>query len=168
MAVSLRDARIHAADRTWIEGQFRHYLDDLRASRTGVFPVLGSVGLGESAQVQGWLADRDASLLTILDNRRPAGFALVMHENGAGDIDYRMAEFYIARAQRHRGLGREAARLILDRFAGRWQVSQDAANEDAIAFWRKVLASYTRGDYRERAGGGEVRQFFSSADSSKR
>lgn len=168
MAVSLRDARTHAADRTWIEGEFRHYLDDLRASRTGIFPALGSVGLTEHSQVQGWLADRNASLLTILDNRQPAGFALVVQEDGSGDIDYRMAEFYIIAAQRRRGLGRAAARLILDRFAGRWQVSQDATNRGAIAFWRKVLAAYTRGDYRERAGGGEVRQFFSSANSSKR
>lgn len=168
MAVSLRDARIHAADCSWIEGEFRHYLDDLRVSRTGVFPVLGSVGMAERSQVQAWLADRNASLLTILDNRQPAGFALVVHEGGASDIDYRMAEFYITRTQRRRGLGRAAARLILDRFAGRWQISQDATSQGAIAFWRKVLAAYTRGDYRERAGGGEVRQFFSSANSSKR
>ncbi len=167
MAVSLRDARIHTADRGWIEGEYRHYLDDLRVSRTGIFPALGSVGLAEGSQVQAWMADRNATLLTILDNRQPAGFALVIEEGGATGIDYRMAEFYISRTQRRRGLGRAAARLILDRFAGRWQVSQDAGNQGAIAFWRKVLAAYTRGDYRERAGGGEVRQFFSSANSKR-
>lgn len=167
MTVSLRDVRIHAADCSWVEGEFRHYLDDLRASRTGIFPVLGSVGLAEGSQVQAWMADRNATLLTILEDRHPAGFALVIEEGGANGIDYRMAEFYISRAQRRRGLGRAAARLILDRFAGRWQVSQDASNQGAIAFWRKVLAAYTRGDYRERAGGGEVRQFFSSAKSGR-
>jgi predicted acetyltransferase len=168
MAVSLRDARVHAADCSWIESVFRDYLDDLRLRRTGVFPVLGTVGLAEASQVQGWLADRNASLLTILDDRQPAGFALVVHESGLAGPDYRMAEFFIARPQRRRGIGREAARLILDRFSGRWQISEDAANPEAVAFWRNVLAAYTRGDYRERAGGGEVRQYFSSANSSKR
>jgi predicted acetyltransferase len=167
MAVSLRDARVHAADRGWIEREFPHYLDDLRVSRTGIFPVLGSVGLAEGSQVQAWIADRNATLLTILDDGQPAGFALVLQEGGTDGIDFRMAEFYISRAQRRRGLGRAAARLILDRFAGRWQVTQDASHQGAIAFWRKVLAAYTRGDYRERGGGGEVRQFFSSANSKR-
>jgi predicted acetyltransferase len=163
MAVSLRDTRASAADSSWIERVFRDYLDDLRVRRTGIFPVLGSIGLNESFQVQGWLADRNTSLLTILNDGKPAGFAVVVHENGVGNIDYRMAEFFIARPQRRRGIGRGAARLILDRFAGRWQVSEDMSNQEAVAFWRNVLAAYTRGDYRERTGGGEVRQYFSSA-----
>jgi hypothetical protein len=45
---------------------------------------------------------------------------------------------------------------------------QDSANHEAIAFWRNVLAAYTRGDYRERTGGGEVRQTFSSANIKQR
>jgi predicted acetyltransferase len=168
MSVSLRDARVHAADREWIESVFRDYLDDLRVRRTGLFPVLGAIGMAEPAQVQGWLADRQASLLTILDDRAPAGFAVVIQDGARPGIDYRMAEFFIARPKRRRGIGRGAARLILDRFAGRWEVAEDAANNEAIAFWRNVLAGYTRGDYRERSGGGEVRQYFSSANVNKR
>ena len=168
MAVSLRDARLNEADCEWIEGVFRDYLDDLRVHRTGLFPVLGAVGLGEPMQVQGWLANRHASLLTILDDGQPAGFAMILAGDGTPGVDYRMAEFFIARPSRRRGIGRSAARLILDRFAGRWEVAEDAANHEAIAFWRKVLAGYTRGDYRERSGGGEVRQYFSSANSNKR
>jgi predicted acetyltransferase len=167
MAVSLRDARVHAADCGWIQSVYRDYLDDLRVRKTGVFPVLGTVGLTENFQVQGWLADRRAALLTILDDRRPAGFALVMQEDGGDGVDYRLAEFFIVRGQRRRGIGRGAARLILDRFAGRWQITEDASNQGAIAFWRNVLAGYTRGDYRERASNGEVRQYFSSANSKR-
>jgi predicted acetyltransferase len=168
MTVSLRDARVHAKDREWIESMFRDYLDDLRTRKTGLFPVLGAVGLAEPDQVQGWLADRHAALLTILDDREPAGFAMVMRTAGDARADYRMAEFFIARAKRRRGIGRGAARLILDRFSGRWEVAEDLANREAIAFWRNVLAGYTGGDYRERTGDGEVRQYFSSAGSHKR
>jgi predicted acetyltransferase len=166
--VSLRDARLHKADCDWIESVYRDYLDDLRARRTGMFPVLAAVGMEVPAQVQGWLANRRASLLTILDDRQPAGFAMVIAAETPGAVDYRMAEFFIARPKRRRGIGRGAARLILDRFAGRWEVAEDAANHEAIAFWRNVLAGYTRGDYRERSGGGEVRQYFSSANMNKR
>ena len=60
MTVSLRDAREHVADQEWIRSVFRDYLDDLRTRRTGLFPVLGAVGLAEPDQVQAWLADRNA------------------------------------------------------------------------------------------------------------
>jgi predicted acetyltransferase len=164
MTVSLRDAREHEEDCEWMESVYRDYLDDLRARRTGLFPVLGAVGLAESHQVQGWLADRDATLLTILHQGRHAGFALLVAQHGRQGVDYRLTEFFIARPLRRRGLGREAARLIFDRFAGRWEVVQDAGNPAAIAFWRNVVAAYTRGDYRERTGHGEVRHYFSSAN----
>jgi len=167
MTVSLRDAREHVADHAWIQSVFRDYLDDLRTRRTGLFPVLGAVGLAEPDQVQAWLADRNATLLTILDHGQRAGFALQLRRHGDAEADYRMAEFFIVRPRRRRGLGRAAARLIFDRFAGRWEVVQDSSNREAIAFWRNVLAAYTHGDYRERTGHGEVRQFFSSASSNK-
>lgn len=162
MTVSLRDARTHATDRDWIRRAFRDYLEDLRVRNTGIFPIFGGPAMPAPDPVQGWLAHRGASLLTILDEGAPAGFAVVMHEAGRSGIDCRMSEFFIARAQRRRGIGRAAARLILDRFDGRWEITQDAANRDATAFWRHVVAAYTRGDYRERTGGGEVRQYFSS------
>lgn len=164
MAVSLRDARVHAADCAWIRSVYREYLDDLRTRRTGLFPALGALGIAEPDQVQQWLADRQSSLLTILDDQRQAGFALVVRSHASDGPGYRMAEFFIARAQRRRGLGRGAARLIFDRFAGQWEVVQDAANREAVGFWRNVLATYTRGDYRERTAHGEVRQNFSSAN----
>src|SRR5690606_23083868 len=167
MTVSLRDAREHEQDCAWIESVYRDYLDDLRARRTGLFPVLGAVGLAESRLVQGWLADRDATLLPILHHGRRAGFALLVAQHGRHGTDYRLTEFFVARPLRRRGLGREAARLIFDRFAGRWEVVQDAGSPSAIAFWRNVLAAYTGGDYRERTGHGEVRQYFSSAKRTK-
>jgi predicted acetyltransferase len=167
MTVSLRDARAHAADQRWISSVFRDYTDDLKARRTGVFPLLGTPGRAEPDQIQLWLADRRALLFTILDELQPAGFAVVFRDDGPG-VEFRMAEFFIARTRRRRGIGRGAARLILDRFAGRWEVAEDTANREAVAFWRNVLAGYTRGDYRERTGHGEVRQYFSSANSKKR
>src|SRR5690606_22496661 len=121
MTVSLRDARGNAEDRAWIERAYLDYLDDLRSRRTGLFPVLGAIGGADSHPVQGWLADRDATLLTLLEHGQRVGFALLVSQPGGMQPDYRLAEFFIARPQRRRGLGREAARLIFERFAGRWE-----------------------------------------------
>jgi predicted acetyltransferase len=60
------------------------------------------------------------------------------------------------------GIGRTAVPLILNRFAGRWEISEFQRNASAVNFWRRVVAAYTRGKYQERIINGEVRQVFSS------
>jgi len=163
MTVSLRDARTNSADREWIESVYRDYLDDLGLLNTGIFPALGEIGHREPDQLQRWLVDRSANLLTILDDQQPAGFAMVARETHASrEADLRMAEFFVARPYRRRGVGRSAVRLILDRFAGRWEIIEYSRNPAAVNFWRSVVSAYTRGDYRERVLNGEVRQYFNS------
>ncbi len=73
-----------------------------------------------------------------------------------------MAEFFIARAQRRLGIGRSAVPLILDRFAGRWEITEYQRNPGAVKFWRQIVSQYTRGHYQERVVNGEVRQTFAS------
>lgn len=163
MTVSLRDARANASDRDWIESVYRDYLDDLGLLNTGIFPALGEIGHREPDQLQRWLVDRTANLLTILDDQQPVGFAMVARETLASkQIDFRMAEFFVTREHRRRGVGRSAVRLIFDRFAGRWEILEYSRNPAAVTFWRKVVSAYTRGDYRERSASGEVRQYFTS------
>ena len=80
-----------------------------------------------------------------------AGFAIVelrsrlTGEDGVRDV----AEFFVARRHRGRGVGAEAARALFDRFGGRWEVRQTEKNVAALAFWRKVIARYTGGRYQE-------------------
>ncbi len=163
MAVSLRDARANTGDRQWIEGVYGDYLDDLGLLNTGIFPAFGEVGHSVPDQLQRWLVDRSASLLTILDDQMPAGFAMVVRETHATrEADFRMAEFYVDRVHRRRGVGRSAVRLILDRFAGRWEIIEYTRNPSAVKFWRSVITAYTRGDFRERNNAGEIRQHFTS------
>jgi len=164
MTVTVRDARSNAPDRQWIEGVYRDYLDDLGLLNTGIFPALGEVGHREPDQLQRWFMDASTTLLTILDDGQPAGFALVARDARASrESDYRMAEFFVAKPHRRRGIGRSAVRLILNRFAGRWEIVEYSRNPNAVKFWRDVVSGYTRGDYRERNANGEVRQYFTSA-----
>lgn len=162
MSVSVRDARSAGQDRLWIEGVYRDYLDDLTPlDATGLFPVLGEVGHREPDQIARWFGDHNAFPLIILQGRDPAGFAMVAR-GAAPHIDYRMAEFFITRTRRRLGIGRTAVHLILNRFAGRWEISEFQRNTSAVDFWRRVVASYTRGRYQERLANGEVRQVFQS------
>jgi predicted acetyltransferase len=88
--------------------------------------------------------------------------ARTAHPQGPPVVDYRMAEFFISRGNRRLGVGRTAVNLILNRFAGRWEITEYLRNPGAVSFWRRVVAGYTRGSYQERVINGEVRQIFDS------
>src|SRR6185312_7703806 len=95
-------------------------------------------------------AERHAFLLYAAE--RLTGFAIVAERSRltgeAGVCD--MEEFFVLRRYRRHGLGRAAALATFDRFAGRrWEVRQRDGNPAATAFWRKVIDSYTAGNYRE-------------------
>jgi len=83
--------------------------------------------------------------------------------SGRGSAEYSMAEFFVSRPWRRRGIGQEAVRLIFDRFAGRWHIMEYLRNPQAVAFWRRVVSEYTDGRYQERGEGGEMHQYFDSS-----
>ena len=161
--VSVRDARAAPADRLWIQSVYRDYLDDLNRG-TGLFPKLGEVGHREPDLIAHWFGDPNTFPLVILKGTEPVGFARVLCVATAAPrrIDYRMAEFFVARARRRLGIGQTAVQLILSRFAGCWEITEYLRNGDAVNFWRRVVSSYTRGSYQERIVNGEVHQVFDS------
>ena len=165
MTVSVRDARASDSDRLWIESVYRDYLDDLAPLNTGIFPVLGEVGHREPDQITQWFSDSTSFVLAIVKNAKPVGFAMVARgqpQAGKPPVDFRMVEFFVARSQRRLGVGRTAVQLILNRFAGRWEITEYLRNPVAVAFWRRVVANYTQGRFQERVLNGEVRQVFES------
>jgi predicted acetyltransferase len=164
--VSVRDARASPADRLWIQSVYRDYLDDLNPG-TGLFPKLGEVGHREPDLIAHWFGDPNTFPLVILRGEEPVGFARVVRSvataaAAAPRVDYRMPEFFVARARRRLGIGRTAVQLILSRFAGRWEITEYLRNGEAVSFWRRVVAAYTRGSYTERTVNGEVHQLFDS------
>jgi predicted acetyltransferase len=170
VSVSVRDARSAPADRLWIQSVYRDYLDDLNPG-TGVFPALGEVGHREPDQIAHWFGDPNTFPLIIVKGSEPVGFARVLRAvawAAPPPIDYRMAEFFVLRTRRRLGIGQTAVQLILSRFAGRWEISEYLRNTAAVSFWRRVVASYTRGTYQERIVNGEVRQVFDSGRSPPR
>ena len=74
-----------------------------------------------------------------------AGFALVtrgspvVEDPDALDV----ADYFVLRRFRGCGVGRAAAGLLFDRLPGTWTVRAADVNPDAVAFWRRVVATYT-------------------------
>jgi predicted acetyltransferase len=177
--VSVRDSRHERDDRRWIESVYRDYLNDLAPASTGIFPALGEIGHRVPDQLMRWYADPNAQVMTILYGADRAGFAMVTQRLrqavGVGMAaavgadappsatpEYSMAEFFIARPWRRRGIGGEAVRLLLDRFTGQWLITEHLLNVAAVKFWRRVVGAYTGSKYQERIVNGEVHQRFES------
>jgi len=165
MSVSIRDARNSREDRAWIERAYREYLDDLAAGGTGVFPALTVTGQGTNDLLGPWFRDERSTPFVILRGSQPVGFALVQQTTPVASgpaAGFRLTEFFIQDGSRGLGLGRAAATLLFDRFNGEWLVTETTRHHGAVAFWRRVIAGYTRGRYRERLANGEVQHRFRS------
>lgn len=161
MTISVRDARALRRAQLWVGSVYRDYLDDLGS---GLTPLLPALGHEEPDPVACWFGDPRLHPLLILKDADPVGFAMVARPppRAVQPVDYRMAEFFIARPCRRLGVGQSAVNLILSRFAGRWEIMQYVRNAAAVSFWRRVLTRYTSGNYQERIVNDEVRQLFDS------
>jgi predicted acetyltransferase len=92
-------------------------------------------------------ADRNPFLITV--DGQYAGFVLVRDIMRNGETIHTIAEFFVMRKYRRIQVGKTAAVYIFGLFPGTWQINQIEENLPAQAFWRKIIAEYTRGDYQE-------------------
>jgi predicted acetyltransferase len=54
-----------------------------------------------------------------------------------------MAEFFVLRGYRKRGIGTQAAYQVWKQFPGRWEVRVMESNLLALSFWGKAISSFT-------------------------
>lgn len=93
--------------------------------------------------------DKNRYPFFITVNGRYAGFVLVndfchvLELEGSRSI----AEFFVMRKYRQKGVGKTAAHQIFDRFPALWEVLQHGENEPSKRFWEKTIAAYTNGRY---------------------
>jgi predicted acetyltransferase len=73
-----------------------------------------------------------------------AGFVLVRKGSGiSSDADvWDIAEFFIVRGSRRRGLGTKVAQEIWKRFPGKWEVRVIDRNQNAKDFWRRAINEF--------------------------
>ena len=166
LPVSIRDCKHSKKDRQWIQDVYGEYLDSLADLNTGLFSVLGSDNPREHEIFANWFANDQSHPLVILKSSDLVGFALVTRPRiqtpGVKTVNFHLSEFFIRKPHRRAGVGREAATLIFDRFAGEWEVVEYQRNPGAVAFWRRVLTTYGDGRFNESSRNGEIRQRFRS------
>jgi predicted acetyltransferase len=78
---------------------------------------------------------RRAYLITVAG--RTAGFVLTAEAEGGGST---ITGFFVVRALRRTGVGREAAVQTIRLFPGRWRIGFQRYNPGVTAFWSRVAA----------------------------
>lgn len=99
-----------------------------------------------------WLEPwRHAYVIRTASAGRIAGFTILDERSRlTGDLDVvDVAEFFVLRRYRRKGVGLGAATAAFALFPRRWEVRQTPANTAATAFWRRAILAYTSGAYRE-------------------
>lgn len=137
------------ADAPLLANLLELYLHDLSES----FPIeVGADGrFGYELLPLYWSEAERRFPFLIRHGPRVAGFALVTRGSSASDdpLVLDVAEFFVLRQYRRRGVGREAAILLWNLVTGRWVVRVSEGNRRALAFWPGVIRDYTGGAFSE-------------------
>ncbi len=112
---------------------------------------VGPHGLYEYPYIDHYWTETDRYPFLVRLEGSLAGFALVCRHSylGGENSAWVIAEFFVLRKYRGRGIGAQVAAHLFGLFPGPWQVGQLAQNTPATAFWRKVIGRYTDNHYQE-------------------
>ena len=139
-------------------------LVSVKKSERKVIDSLFQFYLYDMSEYMGWNVNSDGQFdvnLSILDNYWDrddhfpffifcdvdlAGFSLLRHY--PNDITYLdIGQFFILRKFKRKGIGREAFKLSVSKFPGKWLTRVLPENEGAVKFWLNVISDITKENY---------------------
>jgi predicted acetyltransferase len=163
--LTLVNAREDATHREWLRHVYAFYLHDLSQYAKDEYR-LSELGCWEPDHLPYWLTQPFCHPLVLLSRSDPVGFAFVGQRPFpflSDGVQFRLSEFFVLRAQRRSGAGRDAAHAVLARFPGSFELTVLERNEPALAFWRAVLPAAAASPVRESVAPGLVRFAFATA-----
>lgn len=93
--------------------------------------------------------DKNAFPFLIRYGDELAGFVIVDKKGSSTSIDFNMAQFFIVRKFKNKGIGQHVAHRCFKQFAGIWEVMVIPGNEGAYRFWRATIKKYTHNNFTE-------------------
>ena len=108
-------------------------------------------GKFEYTYLDSYWIDSDRYPYFIKVDGKYAGFVLVNQDFLIlKEMDgHAVAEFFVMRRYRDKGVGRYAAKAIFDLHPGPWEISQVMVNKASLTFWEKVVEEYTNGNFQK-------------------
>jgi predicted acetyltransferase len=146
VTVSLASRR----QRVTIENLMQLYVHDFSALWAGEERDDGRGDVGPDGRfapypLERYWRDRRCFPFLIHADARIAGFILVDSQSHSGlPVDRNVAEFFVLRTYRRRGVGAAAAHAVFAGFPGHWEAAVVRRNVAALAFWRRTIAGCAR------------------------
>jgi len=111
------------------------------------FPDTGAY---ECDDLSPYFADARTHPFLIRVSGELGGFAIVDGRGSEPEVDFNMAQFFVHRKFKGRGVGAYVATECFRRYPGLWDVMVIPGNRGAHGFWRRVIAAFTEGALEER------------------
>lgn len=106
-------------------------------------------GLYECIDFKKYWTDENSFPFLVQYENQIAGFAIVDKKGSDSTIDFNMAQFFVLRKFKNKGIARNIAHQCFDRFPGVWEVMVIPGNEGAYRFWRSIIKKYTNNNFIE-------------------
>jgi len=104
---------------------------------------LGPDGRFEYPELPHYFSEASRFPFLVAIDGRWAGLVFVRQNEYEGGKVWDMAEFFLLRGYRRRGIGTAVAHLVFSRFPGAWEVRVMDANRAATHFWQQAIESFT-------------------------
>ena len=106
--------------------------------------------------------DENRFTYLIQKDKKHIGFVLVRFVEEQQRNYFSIAEFFVMKKYRRKGIGKFIATQIFNSHKGKWEVYQKENNKAAQLFWKKIINEYTNGNFKERFEDGKLIQDFTS------
>jgi predicted acetyltransferase len=138
--------KIDETEQTVLENLFQFYIYEFSTMIQSI--AVEQDGCFSLPDVKPYLTDMRYHTFLMTTGQALCGFVIVDTNSDSKDTRS-IKEFFVMRKYAGRGIGKQAAIQVFERFPGKWRIHQVANNYSAQAFWRKTLDEYTKGTFAE-------------------
>lgn len=145
MEVSLKEIRVES--RHVLENMFPYYIYDM-SEYMGWAPNENGLFTYNSSNFDIYWEQNDHVPYFIYFGEELSGFVLV-RKYPANDSVYDIAQFFVLRKFKGRGVGKQSLELVVKLFPGRWQIRVLIENDGALKFWKSAVSNLVGDNYEQ-------------------
>jgi predicted acetyltransferase len=141
MPLTLHDARTSPELATWLKDAYYRYIEELVVFDPDMYSR-DPEGNWQPDYLPYWMSHDFCHPLVVTSDATPVAFAFIGVQPFpfmSADRSHRVCEFYVDRAARRTGMGRETVRALLASRPGAWELFVLEKNHTAQRFWQAVL-----------------------------